>query len=121
MSRFLLLMCLSGCLTGCAFSRYGRVKKPGEEEVFSPGTGIEQVVSFAGAPDKYIKVGETELLSYRVEEGWWVYLVVFGLNFGHSTAGDVELSFEDGVLTSLRYEEAGGSTGIYAPQYAIAE
>ena len=121
MSRFLLLMCLSGCLTGCAFSRYGRVNKPGEKEAFSPGTRIEQVVSSAGAPDKYAKVGETELLSYRVEEGWWVFVVIFSLNFGHSTAGDVELSFEDGVLTSLRYKEGGGSIGIYAPQSAIAE
>ncbi len=102
-------------LTGCAFGGYARADLHKNTPPFSPGSTKEQIVEFLGPPDKYVKVGNTEYLTYKTKKGFFVIL------FGRTQANDYEIKLVDEKFVSARWLPTGSSVGILAPQGSVAE
>jgi hypothetical protein len=121
MMKSLTALLLALLFSGCAMGHYGLAGIPGESPHVGPGMTVEEVVDLIGVPDHYIQENNIEYLDYDGMKGWWAYLVFFGLNFGHTEAGSLELRFENSKLVSQQYVGKGESTGIWTNQNAIGE
>jgi len=119
--KSLTILVLTLLLSGCATGHYGRAGIPGQSSPVGQGMTLEQVIDQIGVPDRYIQVGDVEYLGYDGRKGWWASIVIFGLNFGHTEAGSLELRFENSKLVSQQFVGKGDSTGIWAAQAAVGE
>ncbi len=100
---------------------YGRAGIPGEPSPVILGMTLEEAIGKIGVPDRYVQVGNAEYLRYDGMKGWWAYLLILGLNFGHTEASSLELRFENSKLVSQQFLGNGASTGIYTNQGDIQE
>lgn len=119
--KSLTIVLLTLLLSGCATGHYGLAGIPGQSPPVGLGMNLEEVISQIGVPDRYIQVGDIEYLGYDGKKGWWANIVFFGLNFGHTEAGSLELRFENGKLVSQQFVGKGDSTGIWTAQAAVGE
>jgi hypothetical protein len=117
--KSLVVLALALLFSGCAMGHYGLAGIPGESVPVGSGMTLEEVVDKIGVPDRYVQEGDVEYLGYDGMKGWWAYFVIFGLNFGHTDAGSLELRFENSKLVSQQFVSKGDSTGIYTSQGAV--
>ena len=108
-------------LSGCAMGKFGHAAIPGQPLMVGQGMSIEEVIAQLGVPDRHVQLGNVDYLGYDGKKGWWANFVIFGLNFGHTEAGSLELRFENNKLVSQHYADKGDSTGIYMPQSGVSE
>ena len=102
-------------LAGCAFGSYGRGGLYRTQPAFAPGTPKAQIVEALGPPDKYVKIDQTEYLTYKTHQGFFVVFL------GRTEATDYEITLIDEKFDSARWLPTGRSIGIFYPQGAVAE
>lgn len=98
--------------SGCAFSNYsrGELNKGSLDSVYPQGTKLETVVEDLGPPNKSIRVGQKNFLTYTNKSGAFVLIA------GYTSETDFDFVFENGELISSRAVPAGGNVGIGAGQ-----
>jgi len=103
--RTILLLLCAHCF-GCAF---GGTRRKDFDRAFARGSEINDVVWTLGVPDRHIKLGNRDYLTYRRTEGWHVWIL------GASSITERDLLFEDGRLAGDGDASQGGTFRFLLP------